>query len=444
LFSLGSFPDSQNQQIARWLAAPFNVASLADERLVFPGDDSDIGGQNDRNNFAPRVGLAWSINDKTVIRTGAGIFYGEPNSLSTDGANFRSSAPRHTEIGLNTNFVSTPYFVQQGFPAFDNSVIRPGVTMFAFPERRRNLQAYQWFFDIQRTLPGETLLTVGYAGTKGQNLFASQNINLPFTPSATVPTNQRFIRPQFNGITWHDTFLRSDYNALTAKVEKRFSQGLTYLASFTYSKNMDQGNEDLFDGSQGPVNPYDFGPERGRSNLDRTLGFISSVVYELPFGKGRSYLQSGPASWILGGWQVGGIVSLLSGLPIAHTHAVNNQNLGTNRGDWVRSPNLPSEERTIDRWFDTGFVVPGQPGQFSNAGRNLVVSPGTKNLDVMVSRDFLMPWEGHQIQFRFESFNFTNTANFGRPNTTVGSAAVGTINGAEDPRRIQFGLKYVF
>lgn len=444
LFSLASFPDAENQQIARWLVAPFNVATLGDERLVFPSDSSDIGGKNDRNNFAPRIGIAWSLNDKTVIRTGAGIFYGEPNSLSTEGANFRSSSPRHNEIALQTDFVSTNFFVNQGFPAFNNTQILPNVAMYAFPDRRRNLQAYQWFFDIQRTLPGDTLLTLGYAGTKGQNLFASQNINLPFTPSATVAVNQRFIRPQFSSMTWHDTFLHSSYNALTAKVEKRFSKGLTYLTSFTYSKNIDQGNEDLFDGGQGAVNPYNLAPERARSNLDRTFGFISSVVYELPFGKGKAYLQSGPASWLLGGWQLGGIVSLLSGFPIPHTHNVNNQNLGTVRGDFVRKPNLPKSERTIDRWFDTGFVVAGQPGQFSNAGRNLIVSPGTKNLDVMVARNFLLPWEGHQLQFRFESFNFTNTANFGRPNTAVGSAAVGTITTAADPRRIQFALKYVF
>ncbi len=444
LFSLGMFPDHQNQQIARWLTAPFNVANIADERLVLPSSDTDIGGQNDRNNFAPRVGLAWSLNDKTVIRTGAGIFYGEPNSLSTDGTNYRSSAPRHTEIGINTTFVATDVFVRNGFPVFDNSTIRPGVTMFAFPERRRNLQAHQWYLDVQRTLPGETLLTVGYAGTAAQNLFSAQNVNLPFTPSATVPTNQRFIRPQFNNVSWHDTFLRSSYHAMTAKVEKRFSAGLTYLASFTWSRNMDQGNEDLFDGGQGAVNPWNLGPEWARSNLDRTLGFISSVVYELPFGKGRPYLQSGPGSWLLGGWQVGGIVSAYSGFPVPHTFNVNNQNLGTVRGDFVRSPNLPGSERTIDRWFDTGFVTASQPGVFSNAGRNMIISPGLRNLDLMVARDFPMPFEGHEIQFRFEAFNATNTANFGRPATGVGTPAAGTINSADDPRRIQFALKYVF
>lgn len=444
LFSLARFPDVEKQQIGRWLAAPYNVATFADEKLVYPSSSTDIGGKNDRNNFAPRIGIAWSVNDKTVIRTGAGIFYGEPNSLSSEGANFRSSAPKQTEVTLQTDNVKTEYFVNQGFPAFDNSVLRPGVSMFSFPERRRNLQAHQWFFDLQRTLPGDTLLTVGYAGTSAQNIFNSTNINQPFTPSATVNANQRRIRPQFSNITYHDTMLHSNYNALTAKVEKRFSKGLTYLGSFTYSKNIDQTNEDLFDGGQGSVNPYDMTPERARSNMDRTFGFISSVVYELPFGKGRGYLQSGPASWVLGGWQIGAIVSAYSGFPIPHTINVNNQNLGVVRGDYVRSPNLPSSERTIDRWFDTGFVVPSQPGVFSNAGRNLIVGPGAKNLDVMVARDFQMPWEGHEVQFRFESFNFTNTANFGRPATGVGTPTAGTITDASDPRRIQFGLKYVF
>jgi hypothetical protein len=185
--------------------------------------------------------------------------------------------------------------------------------------------------------------------------------------------------------------------------------------------------------------------ERARSNLDRTLGFITSVVYELPFGRGRSYLTSGPGSWILGGWQVGGILSLYSGFMISHTINVNNENLGGSvRGDFVRSPNLPTDQRTIDRWFDTTFVVPSAPGVPSNAGRNLIETPGRKNFDLMVARNFDMPWENHQVQFRFESFNFTNTPNFGRPATGVGSVTAGRITSAEDPRRIQFALKYVF
>jgi hypothetical protein len=170
-----------------------------------------------------------------------------------------------------------------------------------------------------------------------------------------------------------------------------------------------------------------------------------SAVYELPFGRGKSWLTSGPGNWVLGGWQVGGLVSLLTGLPVSHTINVNNQNLGgAVRGNWVRNPNLPSSERTIDRWFDTTFVVPTAPGEVSNAGRNLIIGPGRKNFDLMVARNFRIPFEGHSVQFRFEAFNATNTANFGPPATGVGTPTAGRINAAEDPRRIQFALKYVF
>lgn len=444
-FYLGTFPNVEKQTVSRYLTAPFNVANLADERFVFPGGSGDCGCTNDNNNFAPRLGIAWSVTPATVIRAGGGMFYGEPNSLSTEGANFRSGAPKHAEIAIQQNFETTNFLMRNGFPDFNNTVVQRGVQVYGFPDRRDNLVAAQWFFDIQRTLPFDTLVTLGYAGSKGTNLSTQRNINLPFTPSATVAANQRLIRPQFSNVTWHDNMLHSSYNALTAKAEKRFSKGLTYLAAFTWSRNMDQGNEDLFDGGQGAQTPYELSRERARSNLDRTLGFITSVVYELPFGKGRPYLTSGPGSWILGGWQVGGILSLYSGFMIAHTINVNNENLGgAVRGDFVRSPNLPTDQRTIDRWFDTTFVVPSAPGVPSNAGRNLIETPGRKNFDLMVARNFLMPWEGHEVQFRFESFNFTNTPNFGRPATGVGTPTVGRITTAEDPRRIQFALKYIF
>lgn len=138
-------------------------------------------------------------------------------------------------------------------------------------------------------------------------------------------------------------------------------------------------------------------------------------------------------------------MSLYSGLPFDHTHNVDTQNNGgVVRGDWVRNPELPKDQRSIDRWFDTGFVRAGVPGQLSNAGRNLIRGPGSKNLDFIATKAFRMPWEGHTLQFRFESFNFTNTPDFGGPNTAVGTPAAGTITSAGDPRRIQFALKYVF
>lgn len=436
------FPGFERQSINRYLLPEINGA----EGLQFPSSSRDCGCVNNFKNFAPRLGVAWNLDDKTVIRTGGGIFYGEPNSLNSENANFLTGPPRATEIAIQTNFMSTTHFVQNGFPDFRiTDQLQPGVNINVFADRRPNLYAGQWFFDIQRQLPFDTLLTVGYNGTKGTHLIANRNINLPMTPNPTVPVNQRFIRPQFNNVSLQEAMLNSSYQSLTVKAEKRFSKGITFLSSFTWAHNIDQGNENLLDGSPGVVTPYDLRRERSHSTLDRRLAYVFSGVWELPFGPGRQYLQSGFASWIFGGWQIGGIVSLLGGLPITHSVNVNNVNMGgAVRGDVVRNPNLPADERSIDRWFDTMFAVPAVAGTTGNAGRNLIWGPGRRNLDVMVARTFLMPFEGHFLQFRFESFNFTNTANFAPPNTGVGTPNAGLINNAEDPRRIQFALKYVF
>jgi hypothetical protein len=262
------------------------------------------------------MGLAWSVTDKTVIRSGAGIFYGEPNSISTEGANFRSGLPRQVEIAIQQNFETTDTFVRAGFPPFRISDQLPANSqIYVFPDLRQNLTAYQWFFDVQRTLPFDMLVTVGYMGTKGTFLGNQRNINLPMTPSATVASNQRLIRPQFSAVTLHENSLNSSYNAFTAKAEKRFSRGLTFLSSFTWSKTIDQGNEELLDGGQGSATPYDLSIERGLSTLHRKFNYVMSSVYEIPLGKGRSHLTSGPASWILGGWQAGGLLALSTGMP---------------------------------------------------------------------------------------------------------------------------------
>lgn len=440
-----TFPDPDRQGVSRYLFAGVNVPTIADERITFPTAGS-CDCRNDLNNYAPRLGFAWSATPKTVIRSGGGFFYGEPNNLGTDNANFVPGAPRATEIAIQNAFETTDIFVQQGFPtiAFGNTIPR-GSSIAIFPDFRENLLAYQWFFDVQRTLPLDILLTVGYNGTKGSFLAWNQNINLPRTPSPTVAANQRLIRPEFNAVSYAQTGQNSSYNSLAVKLEKRFARGFTFLSAFTWSHNIDYNNEDLLDGSTGVVTPYDMRRERGNSTLDRRLAYNLSSVYELPFGRGKGRLESGPGNWFLGGWQIGGIVALYSGLPVTHSINVNNQNLGgAVRGDWVRNPNLPVGDRTIDRWFDLTAFTTNAPGTIGNAGRNLIYGPGTKNLDLMVSRSFAMPWENHSLQFRAEAFNATNTANFGVPNTAIGTPAAGRIVSAADPRRVQFALKYMF
>lgn len=438
VFRKGIFPEVENQSVGRY--------NLSTESFEFPTSSSSCGCANDLNNWAPRVGLAFQLTPKTVLRAGGGLFYGEPNSLSTDGANYRSGAPKSQDVTIQQNFETTSILVRDGFPAFSTATVSRGIEVYVFPNRRSNLYASQWFFDLQRNLPGEVLVTLGYVGTKSTSLAMIRNINQPLTPSATVAANQRLIRPQFGAVSLHEAGLNANYNAFTAKAERRFSSGITLLSSFTWSHNIDYGNEDLLDGSPGSVTPYDLSREKASSNLDRRLGFVTSAVYELPFGKGRKYLTGGgPADWVLGGWQIGGLFAASSGFLLSNSINVNNQNLGgAVRGDWVRDPNLPSSERTIDRWFDTAFAVPSAPGVVSNIGRNVIIGPGRRNFDASIAKTFRLPVEGHAIQFRTEAFNATNTPNFGNPNTAIGNPNAGRIISAEDPRRIQFALKYVF
>jgi hypothetical protein len=444
LFGGVLFPKPERQRIGRWLLEGVNVSSRADERFALPTNGGDCGCILDKNNFAPRLGIAYSVTPKTVIRAGGGIFYGEANSAD-QGARFFAGPPNTLELNAPQGFEQSTILVRTGFPPLPIGTVPNGVNVSGAPDFQPTFYAGQWFMDLQRQLPLDFLLTVGYNGTAGTHLATGRNINLPATPSATVPANQRFVRPRFNNVNLVEYMLNSSYQAMTVKAERRFSKGFTLLSSFTWAKNIDQNDEPLLDGSPGVVTPYELSRERSRSTLDRRRAFILSAVYELPFGKGKPYAQTGPLSWIVGGWEFGGIAALYSGLPLSNSINVNNQNLGgAVRGNWVRNPNIPNSERTIDRWFDTAFAVPAPPGEVGNVGRNVIDGPGRRNLDLIAARIFPMPWEGHRLQFRAEAFNATNTPAFGRPNAALGTPAVGRIIQADEPRRIQFSLKYYF
>ena len=169
VFCLGTYPDPDKQQSSRYLLAGINVPTVAEEKFVFPTSSSDAGGHADKNNFAPRVGLAWSVTGKTVVRAGAGMFYGEGNATN-EVSNFRTGAPRQIEVAIQTTPVATNYYLKDGFPTLVTGIVPSGVDASVFPPTRPTLYVSQWFLDLQRTLPWETLLTVGYLGTKGTHL----------------------------------------------------------------------------------------------------------------------------------------------------------------------------------------------------------------------------------------------------------------------------------
>lgn len=286
--------------------------------------------------------------------------------------------------------------------------------------------------------------SVGYQGTKSTKLFVSRNVNHP-GPHPSIPATQRRLRPMWNAVTYAEFGANANYNALTGRIEKRFSQGLTFLTSYTWSHNIDQATEALDTGFDVIVDPYNLSGERGNSNLDHQHVFTTSATYEIPFGRGKPMGAGWHAALdaALGGWQVGGILTLRTGFPFEVTYPGDPQNSSTtNRGDRIGSGVL--QNPTIDRWFDQLAFVASAPGVYGNTGRNVLYGPGTRNLDFSLAKRFTVPWEGHYLQFRFESFNFTNTPKFAQPNGSLRAAGTATINRADEPRRIQFGLKYVF
>ncbi len=450
MFHPGYFPYGQQVGrggVSRYLTE-FNVAPTDPryETFVRPTSSRDCGCKQDLNNFGPRLGIAYKLNDRTVIRTGIGIFYGEADNTGSESSRFVNQTPDFTEVSLPTFDNVTPAttvrngFVPVQLPA-PSPVFNTGVNVSK--DDWKNQYVSQWFFDIQREF-GSVLLEAGYQAAKSTHLFAGRNINNG-GPSATIPEVRRRIRPQWSGVTLRDDGANASYQAMIAKAEKRFSKGLTFIASYTWSKNIDQATENLLQGASGRASEYNLRAERGLSDLDRRHNFVTSFTWELPFGKGRPFGADwkGVTDTVLGGWQVGGWLTLISGYPFDVSYPGDPQNSGTrNRGNRVASGKL--DNPTIDKWFDEQAFVASAPGVIGNAGRNVLIGPGNKTFNFILSKQFRMPWEGHAVQFRFESFNLTNTPNFGQPNSGLRAIPTATITQAEDPRRIQMALKYTF
>jgi len=451
LFLSPYFPQGTNRGrlgVSRFLTE-FNVAPTDPRYETFqrPKDGRDCGCVEDWNNFAPRLGLAYRVTEKTVFRVGAGIFYGEADYITSESARWINQTPDFTEVVSNTADNVTPVtLVRNGFVPVKLPAAEPvpGTDVEVSRDEYPNQYASQWFADLQRELPGDILLAVGYQAAKATHLYQGRNINNG-GPHPTIPEIRRRVRPKWNSVTLRDPGYNSNYQALVARGEKRFSKGLTFIASYTWSHNIDQGEESLDQGLSGRANQYNLRNERGNASLDRRHSLVASFTYELPFGRGRVLGSGWSRTWdaFLGGWQIGGILSLRTGFPFDVSYPGDPQNSGTaNRGDRIASGRVPNP--TIDKWFDEFAFVQSAPGVYGNTGRNVLYGPGLRNFDLVLGKRFAMPWERHALQFRFESFNLTNTPAFGQPVGGLRSATTATINEADEPRRIQFALKYTF
>jgi len=436
-------------------------------------------------NFGPRLGLAYRLTDRTVLRSGYGLVWQEQAGITTPFTipqfPFIQTVTQRSLDGIIPAFTLSAGPNVQPIPLSPDAGLGQGV--FSVDRDLGSGYVQQWNLAIQREIMSDLVAEVAYAGSKVTHVgIPDSNINqltaerlaqgnsllqqapnpffglIPRSSSLGDPTIPRaqLLRPfpRFTAVSlYRNNVGNTSYHALQAKLEKRLSRGLAFLICYTRSKLIDDAGQ-VFDASiqTGPVGNFPVADsfnralERDVSTGDITNVFVTSFTYELPFGKGRWLNLPGIADKLLGGWSVNGTVLWQSGLPFAVTQITNFNafaGFGTQRPNILRNPNLPADQRTTSRWFDTSAFAVAPQFTIGNASRNPVRGPGYRTADIaFIKRTYF--GEVRNFEFRTEIFNLTNTPPLGNPNGVLGNAAFGTITSAGDPRVIQFGLKLNF
>jgi hypothetical protein len=280
------------------------------------------------------------------------------------------------------------------------------------------------------------VLEVNYVANKGTNLYDANPVNNPPAGAGAIQARRPY--PLFGGITYNGQDASSTYNALQAKFEKRFGQGLWTLLSYTWSKSITTSNVTAVGGN--------FAYERALSGFDIPQNLTASVGYELPIGKGKKLLShaNAVATNLLGGWQIQGIMVLRTGRPFTPTISrdVANTGIGGQRPNRIGSGKL--DNPTIQTWFDkTAFVLPAS-FTYGNSGGNILREDKFKNLDLSLFKQFQFN-EHTRLQFRAEAFNLTNSPSFSAPGSNIDTASGGLVTSTiSSPRNVQFGMKLYF
>ena len=426
-----------------------NIYDVATRSLVQVGTNGvpRSGFEADKNNFAPRVGFAWTIgeDESTVLRGGYGIYYDQSPLAPAEALYFNSPF-----------FDNNIFFSLPGLPLTLNDPF-PSFFPFPLPDSALSIQRdlrtgymHHWNFNVERKIGSATVIEVAYVGSKGTKLLTARDINQP-QPSV-LPPGLPFVPrpdPRFDDINLLESRANSNYNALQTRLQRRLSRGLSGLVSYTWSKSIDDASN--FFSSAGdpnfPQNSYDVAAERGRSNFDVRHRLSASYSYALPFGRNQSDLTSR----LLGGWETHGILTLQSGRPftVALLSEIDNSGTGrsilgfgaNDRPNLIGNPEL-SSPGTL-QWFNTAAFAFPAPGTFGNAGRNILDGPGFQNFNAAMVKNTRFS-ERINLQFRAEAFNLFNHPNFNLPDNFLGSPTFGRITSARDPRHIQFGLKLLF
>lgn len=436
-------------------------------------------------NFGPRLGIVGRVTDKTIVRTAYGLVWIEQAGITTP---FTTPVfPFLQTVSQRTLDNIIPAFTLASGPSVTPIPLTPtaglGQGVFSVDRDLGSGYVQQWNASVQRELRRDISLEVAYLGSKITRVgIPDTSLNqLTVEQLAMGPALQQRVPNPYFGIIPRSSSLgdptiplaqllkpypmyttvslyrnnvgNTHYHGVSAKLEQRFLGGLSYLVSYTRSKLMDDASS-VFDASvlTGPVANYPVADsfnrrlERDYSTGDIPHVFVTSVVWELPIGAGRRWQPGTVLDALVGDWTLAGVLTLQSGVPVAVTQSTNNNafaGFGTQRPNLVGDPELPANERTVGRWFNTSAFVPAAAFTIGTASRNPVRGPGYRNLDVALIRRVSLTGP-HALELRVEAFNVTNTPPLGPPNGTLGSAAFGSITTAGDPRVIQLAAKWLF
>lgn len=411
----------------------------------------DLGVKVARNMFAPRAGLAFRVNDRMVVRAGYGLT-NDPYALARP---LRTNHPVLIELDVRPpNSSVAAGLLREGIPSIPIPSLGTGlvpipgnVTAFTIPTEFDRGYVQSWNFTIERELGKGFKGEVGYVATRQTRQLGFVELNwAPINGGASQQqlfrrfgrqANTRLVAPIGN----------SHYDSLQARLNRRFSGWYSVDVAYTYGKSIATSGQSNSDGTLSINIPELYALNRSVSGFDMTHNFQLTNMMELPFGKGRKYLNDGGfLAMLAGGWQVSNIISFMSGQPfsIGSSSASLNAPGNTQRGDQVKGEvEIFKTVGPGQPWFDTTAFAQVNDARFGTAGFNSMRGPGVGNWDIGIHRLFRLT-ERVNLQFRMESFNFTNTPKFNNPSATAGSSSFGIVNSAYNEREFRLGLRMGF
>lgn len=410
------------------------------------------------NRFSPRIGVAFDPagNGKISLRAGYGIFYG---SIPME---YNGEIGTYTPFSLSESLTNpgsfvNPYqgndpYVNVGYPPPHNFVFPNQFNFGGTAPRFRENVIQQWNVTAETQLFGPSMLvSVSYQGTHGTHLERESDLNpAVYIPGASSEANEQARKPYPDFATIYEFQSNSyvDYSALVITFERRFTKGVSVLASYMRSKAIDDeliGADSNILGLSwiSNTNPFNYKLDRGVSDTNVPNRFVASYLWKLPAV--ASSLR--PLRFILDGWQHNGIVTLQSGTPFSIMSGLDNSLSGVyqDRADLVGNPHAPrpAGATRLTEYFNTAAFGPNAIGTFGNSPRNLLYGPGTENVDMSLFKTFPVK-ETWNIEFRAEVFNVFNHPNFGNPVNNLSSSQFGSILSAGSPRIIQLALRLTF